>query len=438
MNDEIDLRPAFTALMRNWKIIIAAVLIFGLIAGLIKILTTPPYEARATLLITNKSIQVEPSTPIVSNQAPLNVIGNTQSDIIEDLIKNDVIMDRLEDLLKEKGLNVKSAQLKNQLLDIHRENSTTFILKAYGHTSSDAAQLVELYAREAIRFIYESYGPDDALLVDAEQQLRQAQERYQKAQNALVQFIERGEIEATSQEIQRISNVVEGARAAILNRYKEYLNRMNQIDQMLRDARLLRERLKGGEVDLSDSLSALLFRMQSINAEGGPILQLDASVVNNISVSVTEIDGLINSLESEYSRLQRDVEMLSVTRFDNFTKVNLEQLYDQLFTEQARLEQLNRQQAELVRERDAAYSLYDTLLRRIDELKLEELSRPTTVRYLGTVIDEEPSIVPKAALFAALGGLIGLAASVFLIIARTLFNNIANQTPIPEVRAASD
>lgn len=435
MNDEIDLRPIFQALMKAWKVIIAVVLVSGLLAGLIKVLMTPPYEARATLLVTNESVKVAPSTPIVSEQAPLNTLGNTQYDVVEDLMKSDVLMKRLENKLAEKGLIIEDAQL-DALLEVDRKNNTTFILKTYGHSSADAEQLAALYAQEVIRFIYESYGADGTLLSETEQLLSQVRERYWKAQAELEQFIGSGEIEATSQEIRRISNAIEGVRAATLNRYNEYLSRMNQIDRLLREARLLRERL--GNPDLSESLAALLFRVQSVSAGGGPTLQLDSSVVNSISATVSDMDSLISSLEAEYSRLQRDVAELSVAQFDSFTTVNLEQLYKQLFAEQTRLEQLNRKQTELTRERDTAYSLYETLLRRIDELKLEKLSRPITVRHLGTVADEKPSLVSKAAPFAGLGSLVGLIVSVFSVVARTLVASIVNQTPEPEVKMAGD
>jgi capsular polysaccharide biosynthesis protein len=437
MNDEIDLRPIFQALMKAWKVIIAVVLVSGLLAGLIKVLMTPPYEARATLLVTNESVKVAPSTPIVSEQAPLNTLGNTQYDVVEDLMKSDVLMKRLENKLAEKGLIIEDAQL-DALLEVDRKNNTTFILKTYGHSSADAEQLAALCAQEVIRFIYESYGADGILLSETEQLLSQVRERYWKAQAELEQFIESGEIEATSQEIRRISNAIEGVRAATLNRYNEYLSRMNQIDLLLREARLLRERLEYGNPDLSESLAALLFRVQSVSAGGGPTLQLDSSVVNSISATVSDMDSLISSLEAEYSRLQRDVAELSVAQFDSFTTVNLEQLYKQLFAEQTRLEQLNRKQTELTRERDTAYSLYETLLRRIDELELEKLSRPITVRHLGTVADEKPSLVSKAALFAGLGSLVGLIVSVFSVVARTLVASIVNQTPEPEVKMAGD
>jgi len=433
MNDEIDLRPIFQALMKAWKVIIAVVLVSGLLAGLIKVLMTPPYEARATLLVTNESVKVAPSTSIVSEQAPLNTLGNTQYDVVEDLMKSDVLMKRLENKLAEKGLTIEDAPL-----EVDRKNNTTFILKTYGHSSADAEQLAALYAQEVIRFIYESYGADGTLLSETEQLLSQVRERYWKAQAELEQFIGSGEIEATSQEIRRISNAIEGVRAATLNRYNEYLSRMNQIDRLLREARLLRERLEYGNPDLSESLAALLFRVQSVSAGGGPTLQLDSSVVNSISATVSNMDSLISSLEAEYSRLQRDVAELSVAQFDSFTTVNLEQLYKQLFAEQNRLEQLNRKQTELTRERDTAYSLYETLLRRIDELKLEKLSRPITVRHLGTVADEKPSLVSKAALFAGLGSLVGLIVSVFSVVARTLVASIVNQTPEPEVKMAGD
>ena len=429
MNDEIDLRPIFQALMKVWKGIVAVVLVSGLLAGLIKVSMTPPYEARATLLVTNESVKVAPSTPIISEQASLNTLGDIQYDVVEDLMKSEILIKRLENKLAEKGLTIEDA-----LLEVDRKNNTTFILKAYGHSSADAEQLATLYAQEVIRFIYESYGADGNLLSEIEQLLSQVRERYWKAQAELEQFIESGEVEATSQEVRRISNAIEGVRAATLNRYNEYLSRMNQIDRLLREARLLRERLEYGNPDLSESLAALLFRVQSVSAGGGPTLQLDSSVVNSISATVSDMDNLISSLEAEYSRLQHDVAELSVAQFDSFTTVNLEQLYKQLFAEQTRLEQLNRKQTELTRERDTAYSLYETLLRRIDELKLEKLSRPITVRHLGTVADEKPSLVSKAALFAGLGSLVGLIVSVFSVVARTLVASIVNQTPEPEVK----
>jgi len=431
MNDEIDLRPIFQNIIKAWKIIIATILTSALLVGIFKVVTTPPYEARATLLVVNKSTQLQPSTQIISNQTPLT--GRTAYDGLEDLMKGELLMDRIEPLLIDKGFTLQDFQF-----EVDRQNDTTFLLKVYGATSIGAKEVAELYAQEVIRFIYESYATDDSAISDTLRKLEEARERYQKAQTALEQFIERGEIEATSQEIRRISNAIEGVRAATLNRYNEYLSRMNQIDRMLRDAQLIRERMTRGDTDLSDSLSALLFRVQSTGVSGGPILQLDSSVINGISVTTDDIDIVISSLEAEYGRLQRDVAELSTTKFDSFTTVNIENLYNQLFAEQVRLEQLNRQQIELTRERDTAYSLYDTLLRRIDELKLEELSRPITIRHLGTTVDKEPSNVSKSVPFVGLGALVGLIVSVSLVIARSIFSGITAQTPALEPNPASD
>lgn len=431
MNDEIDLRPIFQNIIKAWKIIIATILTSALLVGIFKVVTTPPYEARATLLVVNKSTQLQPSTQIISNQTPLT--GRTAYDGLEDLMKGELLMDRIEPLLIDKGFTLQDFQF-----EVDRQNNTTFLLKVYGATSIGAKEVAELYAQEVIRFIYESYATDDSAISDTLRKLEEARERYQKAQTALEQFIERGEIEATSQEIRRISNAIEGVRAATLNRYNEYLSRMNQIDRMLRDAQLIRERMTRGDTDLSDSLSALLFRVQSTGVSGGPILQLDPSVINGISVTTDDIDIVISSLEAEYSRLQRDLAELSITKFDSFTTVNIENLYNQLFAEQIRLEQLNRQQIELTRERDTAYSLYDTLLRRIDELKLEELSRPITIRHLGTMVDKEPSNVSKSIPFVGLGALVGLIVSVSLVIARSIFSGITAQTPALEPNPASD
>lgn len=431
MNDEIDLRPIFQNIIKAWKIIIATILTSALLVGIFKVVTTPPYEARATLLVVNKSTQLQPSTQIISNQTPLT--GRTAYDGLEDLMKGELLMDRIEPLLIDKGFTLQDFQF-----EVDRQNNTTFLLKVYGATSIGAKEVAELYAQEVIRFIYESYATDDSAISDTLRKLEEARERYQKAQTALEQFIERGEIEATSQEIRRISNAIEGVRAATLNRYNEYLSRMNQIDRMLRDAQLIRERMTRGDTDLSDSLSALLFRVQSTGVSGGPILQLDSSVINSISVTTDDIDIVISSLEAEYGRLQRDVAELSTTKFDSFTTVNIENLYNQLFAEQVRLEQLNRQQIELTRERDTAYSLYDTLLRRIDELKLEELSRPITIRHLGTMVDKEPSNVSKSIPFVGLGALVSLIVSVSLVIARSIFSGITAQTPALEPNPASD
>jgi capsular polysaccharide biosynthesis protein len=431
MNDEIDLRPIFQNIIKAWKIIIATILTSALLVGIFKVVTTPPYEARATLLVVNKSTQLQPSTQIISNQTPLT--GRTAYDGLEDLMKGELLMDRIEPLLIDKGFTLQDFQF-----EVDRQNNTTFLLKVYGATSIGAKEVAELYAQEVIRFIYESYATDDSAISDTLRKLEEARERYQKAQTALEQFIERGEIEATSQEIRRISNAIEGVRAATLNRYNEYLSRMNQIDRMLRDAQLIRERMTRGDTDLSDSLSALLFRVQSTGVSGGPILQLDPSVINGISVTTDDIDIVISSLEAEYGRLQRDVAELSITKFDSFTTVDIENLYNQLFAEQVRLEQLNRQQIELTRERDTAYSLYDTLLRRIDELKLEELSRPITIRHLGTMVDKEPSNVSKSIPFIGLGALVGLIVSISLVITRSIFSGITAQTPALEPNTASD
>lgn len=417
MEDEIDLKPYIRALLRRWWVVVSAAVGLALVVGLVAVLRTPPYTASSSLLIVPASAQITLDNRFTSRDSLLFTTTVNQREALLALARDTTLEERVATTL---GIDYRPGELVNRIaIDT---NGDLVRITARAETSDEAQRLATAWAQEYARVVAETYTRDTASLALVEQQLAESQARYQVAQAALEEFIAQGELTLADQEVRRLGDLVNSTRSAGTNRFAEYLRRNNDLEQIIRDARLLRERLSGqteNEADTADAIAALLLRIRNLSDRSGdrPILQLDSSLTNNAPVTVAELNRLIATLEAEQRAVRMESERLSKVALEELSPAASQLLIERFIAAQARYEQLAARQRELTRARDQAFNLVEILMRRMDELRVADAAPQVTVRYLGTVTNPSVTIGRQVLTQATIAALAGVVLATAVIVA---------------------
>ncbi|ACL24869.1 GumC domain-containing protein [Chloroflexus aggregans] len=398
MEEEIDLKPYILALLRSWYVIILAGVLVGLGSGLVRFLTSSPqYEARQSLWIVGS-------------------ISEDQMAALEALATDLAIEQQVAELLREQNalpVNYELGMLTGQIKVAINGNNMQIIVTT--NTQTDAERLAALWTKQVVMLVTELYIKDQPAIAITEQQLAEARARYQQAQANLESFLASDALIVGNQEVRRLNDLIESARSVPFARLNEYLARQNEIELILRDARLLRDRLTTEQGNnIADATAALLLRIRNLSTRGNqPILQLDSSVVTSAEVSVEDLNRLITSLEREYQSVSNRIDQLRAE-----TDVStLQDLITQLTAVQVRVEQLNARQRDLVNERDQAYAQLVSLQQRLKDLKA--IAPSSSLRPISdNPIAYRISRLRPTILSTAIGGLAGIVLTAAVIIAR--------------------
>lgn len=422
MNDEIDLRPYLSALLRRWWIILGTALGVALLVGVLAWTRIPPRTASTSLLIVPASSQVTLDRRFTSRDSMLFTTRDNQREALLGLVRDATLEERVAAILESEGRLPDDYQLGNLIQRITIETDGDLVrITARAYTVDDARRLATLWGQEYTRLVNETYIRDTSLLELVEQRLPEARERYRAAQAELETFIAQGEFAAAEQEVRRLNDLANSARAAGTDRFADYLRRANDIEQVLRDAQLLRQQLLNqsvDEVNVADTLAALLLRIRNLSDQGSdrPILQLDSSLTDSAVVTVADLDRLITTLQAEYQEVRNEAEQLSELPPNELSPDASQLLYDRLAAAQTRFEQLNTRKRELIRNRDIAFELIEVLMRRINELRVADAAPQVSVRYLGTVTNPVAMIGRTVLTQAAIGALAGIFLAAVIIV----------------------
>lgn len=399
MEDEIDLKPYILALWRNWQVIAITVVLFAAVVGAYRFLTSPRYEAQYTLLIpaqisSDQKLALEEITKDLSLEIRVASRLRTENKLPPDYELGKLVEDYVE------------TELQGSLI----------IIRAGSSTQQEAQRLASLWGSELANLVAETFVNDRATISLTQQQLAEAQARYQAAQAELEAFIAAGETNIASLEMRRLSELIESTRNVVFTRLNEYLARQNETELILRDARVLKDRLSAeNDPAVAESTAALLLRIRNLSSRGNqPILQIDSSIVNESKVTIDDMERLIESLEAESKALATEIERLKAE-----TDVNkLQELNDQLRAAQVRLEQLNARQRDLVNERDLTFGKMTQLRQRLEEL--QSAAPALSLRPLAQADDvaRPVSRLRSSLLYAVVAGLAGFVLAAALIVGR--------------------
>lgn len=403
MEDEVDLKSYLQAIWKSRLLILFTAIICTVGGSLFGI--TPQYESQQTLLI-------------------LGSLTEEQRTTLKNLSEDPYIELQVANQLRATNqlpTNYEAGMLKRDV-QVNLEGNMIRIISK--DTTPERAKAIARLWRDAIfQVVSSAFSQDIPALRLTENQLREARERYQKLQNDLEAFIAKGDIDKASQEVRRLSDLIESQRNIAFTRLNEYIARQNKIDLILRDIRMLRSRIQSEEeAALPESMAAFLVRIYHSSIQEKPIFEIDSSFAKEIQVERDDIDRLIESLETEYDAISEEIERLrSETAVEQ-----LQGLLNQLSTAQSQLEELTSYQKVLQSERDLVLNRILVLRQRLEELVT---SAPYISLFVVTENEENVLRSNQILWYAFMGGLTGIITSLMFVIGRELVNqlNLNNQ-----------
>ncbi len=424
METEIDLKPYVRTLLRRWWVIVTAGVVLAVIAGGLEF-SRAPYQSTASILL----LTARDSSLSITNAATVN----PQREALLKLIVDRALEKRVAEVLKNGS---------NSLLSQITVNADGDLLKvtARAATGYEAEQLVTAWVQEYAKLVAETYTRNISSREFIEQQLVEAQQRYRLAQAELERFIAEGEIIQLEREVKRLDNLIISAQSAAMSRFGEYLSRSNTLEQLLRDARLLRNRLEQqplNDVNQADSIAAFILRIRNLSDRGAdrPMLQLDSSLTDRASVTIAELDQLISALEAEQRAVRSEIQRLSELQNENgdLSPDAIMSLYRKLAAAQTRLEQLYVKRNELIRDRDIAANSVNSLLQQLEDLRIAKSAPQASIRHLSTTTVQASLIsrrIAVQAMAAALASMVLM--SVIIVILEAIAIARRNTTPQPK------
>jgi len=267
-----------------------------------------------------------------------------------------------------------------------------------------------------------------------------ATERYLVAQKALEAYIGSSPIAELDQRIAANASVISSTSESDQARYTRYLQRAQQLETVLDEARALRgEIAEGGTAPGGTALAALLLRARSVSGGELPLdLQVDTAGFDREGrVTLAELDGFIEALQRQIGANRTvatelgkalvlegrapDSELSAEQRESYFTQ--LQELSQQREVESGKL-------ATLEAERKVALEALEVVRRKLQEQQVGSL-QPDAQLSISSAISE-PVLASRArgvVLGMLLGGLVGaLLGSALGLIWQLFGRPVARQT----------
>jgi capsular polysaccharide biosynthesis protein len=431
MEQEIDLRPYFWALLRGWKLILGVVLIAIIAAAGLMLLQPTAYQAEAQILVapTTSQVSLDPRFETRDSSIATNAVYQRQALI--DIATSPVLESRVAN---ELGL---STALPGSLLSRIEVTSASDLITivATDEDPAAAAALADAWARNYEQLVNELYTGVAAQSQQLSDQLVAAQERYDAAQSELEGFLSEGGTVGAFQEVQRLSSVLDVSSDAQEMLYTQYMSRTQELSLILEDARTLRAQASS-DAALADSLASLSLRSR---VAGGAQLPVELRFDNTDAFSQTreatqaDLDQLIGVLEQERDRVAGEAEVLGVAvAAGDSSAVGLpmeaRNSYERdLAAAQSRLEQLQARERLLTQRRDIAFTSLEVLQRRSDELLLAQVTPEISVRYAGSGIPQQASRARGLVISAILAGGFAFVLSAAVVLALTVWRGVRSE-----------
>lgn len=453
--DNFNLRYYIALLFKRWYWIFLGGLVAALAALAVSLLLPKTYETTAAIAVVRSRTDVSFDDRIQTLED--YQLGDTRlaADRLKALLaladSNEVVRQVLEDVGDQLPA---SARRVNGLREIVDSKLTGDLLEftARHEDPEVATAVVNSWAQAYVHHVNQIYGSSSEDVEAVGAQVVDARQTYEEAQQALQDFLADKEVLELTRTLERDlaikqdsldayqesrvaieTNDTNTSRALLDNYYAD----LNEIEAWLDDAETLREQVdsRSGSfaATLGDALALIMLRGRVYGGQGPVDLQLDLANADIGGVDTSDVDNLIEVLETRREATEERIAALTAAlgtggaaggvslashpltdRIDALTD-EIVDLETRLETEKARREA---QRRELEATRDRTWQAYQALTAQQLELKIQAQSTGTEVRVADlAVVPEAPTgarvsgntiLAGIVGAFIALGGLLFL------------------------------
>jgi uncharacterized protein involved in exopolysaccharide biosynthesis len=411
MEEEIDLRPYISALLRGWYWIVGLAVVAAVAALIVTSFRPSIYEASSVVLVTDPQYRLEfdPRFDTLERRPAYRLFPTLAT---ADRVLQSVVEAYTPS--PEAGLETWRLKTLEGMVEAASEGDPSLVqLTVQSRSAQDAAAIANAWADALVAHGNEIYGTGETNLAFFQVQSAQAREALDQADAALIEFEARNRL-----------TVLTARLEALQRAQADYLAEQNEIDSIVPDVLNLRDQISarpaGNQVALADSVTALLLQIRAYNAEGGTPLQLevrDEGVFLNQrpAEQAAALDDVAAMLEDRSAEIDAQLAGLEPTVLD---------LQRQIQETKSESDRLHRQQ-------ELAEETYMTLVRKLDETRIAA-EEGNGLLQVGSYAAVPVAPLSSRRIFnAAAGGFIGLLVGGALVLALTLVQNrSAAESPI--------
>ncbi len=454
MEEEIDLRPYITAVIKRWYWIVGAAILSAAIAFIFTSIASPVYEAKASIAIirSRTDVSFDPRIRTLSEDELESLNANARREALLSLVKsNDIavlVLNEVRNLLGDEEQKISSLL---EMVTTSSDGDLIHIVVAHQNPEV-AARIANAWANNFEAHVNTLYGAninDNLDIINT--QVTTSEAAYQTAQSEIETFIGSNRIATLQNQIKAKNDLLgvyldavspsDSIKLQVDNRQQSlsnYYDNLLKIEQWLNDARALREQVqadtRSNAADLSNTLALISLRGQVFG--GSSPLQLQVSLdTENEGVSLANVEALISVLETRQLTTQAQIQDLSTTLVtedlgeltitdDHPVSQRMAELNAEISNLEAAKESEEAKRRELERARDLSWETYQTLTRKQAEQEIATLTTGTEVRLASSAIPPEDPVGSQNLSKIVLAGFLGTAVAVFTIFAREWWRQV--------------
>jgi len=391
--DEIDLRSYVNVLLRYWWIVVGVPLLAIIVAGIYGFaMVKPGYQATALVAITSPRyiVQFAPefeTVPLNQRQVPLRAYPMlaTSADLLQRVLPQ--VSDRLPQEMRS------LSSLRGMVSAKSGSDASIIELSVSGGDPELIAYVANAWADEFAVMVEEVYGQSADEIAAFEQQLDQAAERRDAAEQAMIDFQSHNATAVLEAKIQDQKNAL-----------ASYLGTQRAIERVVQDATNLRERLAlqsgGNKASFADELSALMLEVNSLSSGVSLQLQIqggDALSDKTVSEQMAFLDNLVTTLADKKEELV----------------ASASEIQPELQALQQQLEMARTEEARLADERGIARDLYHSLSLKLEEARLARETDGREVQVAARAVPPAYPNSPRRMMMLGIAGVLGFMIGVF-------------------------
>jgi uncharacterized protein involved in exopolysaccharide biosynthesis len=432
--DEIDLRPYLTNIVKHWWQI-GLITILSVSAALAYGLTRPrTYEATATILVTRSRAVLSLANQFPTVNEPVDF--RSRMDAFQSIASSDgvalITIKQLQDQLP-----IESQQLEDfkRSTEISNNGDIIKITSTAGNPQL-AAQIANTWAQQAVNAINRAYSGVE-LPGEIQNEIHSAQQEYQKAQAALESFMQENQISLLQKQLEEAEGVLDTLVKERMRKIAYFSQRGENMDQIISQAEALKSQIEMGSTSsaagIGDALAILRARAntfgiaptQFTTSQDGKLealppnssdivlnFQMNGLSDQNLSVTADDLDNLIQQAQTEKEKSLKSLEALSQEDTNNPVSVSIQSTNARIQDLQTRLEEQQARQRELTSNRDLTWQAYQAFLQKETELKNTSQTNNQVNLATEAVIPENPTsrgTLQKMVIAGILGLFVGVA-----------------------------
>jgi len=374
MENEVDLRKYTDILLKRWWVPVCIMVIAGLVAGLIGYLAPPNYQAKASVLITRLSteIQIAPEYT-TSHEAD---VASQRVALVALVKSTDVANKVIEQMGDALNVNEQEPEYLLELIQVS-ERGDYIEISCNSTDPQKASDIANSWVEAYENFVNNLYSGILLSQEDVQAQLAISLTEYEAAQTAWETF--------TSD------------------------NLTNELAQNIADKELLI-----GVKSLRDQIATNPTSTASIAANNLAVILLQASAFTTLpapnELSLSELAALDTSLD-DIDDLISTLE----TRSETTPGTSTSELYDEILELQGQLEEEIGTREELRSAKEIAWDTYTTLSITTAELQVSSLVKNAVVRVASTALVPKSPVDPRRVMNITIALVLGLLVGIFIV-----------------------